>query len=125
MKISNARRRAIQRLTAYTSFAWPREGAVSAFFAVTDSGASPSIGWRLNKEEGPQFKELLDAHSIQSRVPSPLLEGLWEEGHFAGDFSIGAVLLHYLMSDRETWFRRLPAYTRAYRLAVRLRGHAS
>ena len=121
MTISRKQEQAIHRLTAYTTFAWPCDEAIAAFFRVTDLGESPWYAYGLEKQAALEFKDLLDAHTIQSRQPSAILEGLWING--LADYPIRLVVRDYIRDgygNPDGWFRKLPAYIRAYELSVHL-----
>lgn len=116
-KISNKQKAAIKRLTAFTSFAWPSDPAIYAFFDVTDLGIKPLAAMQdLSDSDKLQFNSLLSAHTINSRTPSPLFEGLIIEG--LEDISILELIWEYEhLEDPEEKERREPAYKRLIALA--------
>ena len=112
-------KQAIQRLVAYTDFAWPCESAIDLFFRVTDHGESPYQGYALPTREGLEFKCLLDAHTIHSRQPSPILEGVWLDGMY--DIPLRRIVVEYLRdSFGGPWPRKLPGFARAYNLSAQI-----
>lgn len=119
--ISPKQKRAIERLTAYTSFAWPSEEAILAFFKVTDRGENPqNVVLELSTKSKIEFADLMFAHAVSSRKPHPLLEGLWRDG--IQDYSITALLIDKLnVTDKNEWMRRLPSFQRAYELSTQMK----
>ncbi len=121
MKTTNKQHQVIKRLTAYTSFHYPVDKAIEAFFNHTDRGISSyQVIQDLNADEKREFQDLLAAHAIQSKNPSSLLEGLWIE-----DMQVGLVLMDYIrdgLDDSQVWFRKIPAFRRAYDLHMKMNG---
>ena len=119
-KLSNKQKEAIQKLEAYLDEPNPPINSVNAFFSVTDHGIKP---WKaienLTETEKIIFSDLLIGHTIQSRIPSPLLEGLILGG--LRDYPIQFILIDCLRERGEEWHRKLPLYARIYNLAVQIR----
>lgn len=87
--------------------------AGEAFFRCTDHSRSTwAEAAGLSIEGRVQFADLLANHTIQSRIPSPLLEGLWVDG--AEDYPLG-LLVRNLERDNSIYAER------AWALLARLR----
>jgi len=96
---------------AYTQKATHDPLAVKHFLAWTERGVKPPI-FLADRKANIDLADLMVAHAIASRIPHPLLEGLWIDGRH--DAPLGGVLIDYLKLDRETFLRKRPAFERAY-----------
>ena len=108
-----------EAVLAYTVNAVHHPLAIEHFLAWTERGVKPPL-FIDNREAGLDLADLLVAHTIASRNPSPLLEGLWIDG--MDDYPLGRVLIDYLTADHETWLRKRPAFERAYKLHSKANG---
>ena len=88
------------------------QNGIDAFYEYTERGRLPGASC-------VGFSDLIQAHTIASRCPSPLLEGLWVEGweDFPPKVMLRYALVEALAKPPAYWFRKLPLWERMYRFA--------
>lgn len=104
-------------LLAYTLHGRFTKSSFKAFTDVTARGQWPWVAVAdLSEHDKLLAKDLMDAHSKYSKVPSPLVEGLWIDG--LRDFPPRIMLRYHLMdavrNGKEWWDRKLPLWERLY-----------
>ena len=104
---------------SYTAKAVHHPLAIELFLAWTERGVKPPP-FIENREANLDLADLMVAHAVASRIPHPLLEGIWIDG--MDDYPLGRVLIDYLTADRETFLRKRPAFERAYKLHSKANG---
>ena len=119
-----------KKLEGYTpgpSEVYPQE-ALAAFHLMTGKGEIPPEP--IPPELQPFVRDLMESHSIASREPSGILEGLWDAGKW--DYMptpADAIQDCYRDAKRcgeepaKRWLRRLPSYTRLIRWRQGLCGY--
>ena len=112
MPVSKARL-VSSKVLAYTQKATHHPDAISCYLAWTEQGIRPPV-YMNNREVNIDLADLMMAHSVASKEPSALLEGLWLDG--MADYPLGRVLIDFLAADKETFLRKRPVFERAYRL---------
>ena len=87
--------------------------AIKHFLAWTEKGVKPPVTLP-DRKANVDLGDLMAAHAVSSRIPHPLLEGIWVDG--MADYPLGIVLIDYLRADKETFLRRRPVFERCYNL---------